>query len=84
MTAYADRVYRLAYGVTRNAADAQEIVQDVFSSDRALPYPVTGGLNIGFEMMMQAMHGDMMPGGMMGMMQGDMMKDGMKGMKKKQ
>ena len=30
MAAYADRVYRLAYGVTRNAADAQEITQDVF------------------------------------------------------
>ena len=30
MTAYADRVYRLAYGVTRNGADAQEVVQDVF------------------------------------------------------
>lgn len=30
MTAYADRVYRLAYGVTRNEADAEEIVQDVF------------------------------------------------------
>ena len=30
MTLYADRVYRLAYGVTRNEADAQEIVQDVF------------------------------------------------------
>ena len=30
MTAYADRVYRLAYGVTRNEADAQEVVQDVF------------------------------------------------------
>lgn len=30
MTLYADRVYRLAYGVTRNQADAQEIVQDVF------------------------------------------------------
>ena len=30
MTLYADRAYRLAYGVTRNEADAQEIVQDVF------------------------------------------------------
>lgn len=30
MTTYADRVYRLAYGVTRNDADAQEVVQDVF------------------------------------------------------
>jgi RNA polymerase sigma-70 factor (ECF subfamily) len=30
MTTYADRVYRLAYGVTRNEADAQEVVQDVF------------------------------------------------------
>ena len=30
MTLYADRVYRLAYGVTRNEADAHEIVQDVF------------------------------------------------------
>ena len=30
MNAYADRVFRLAYGVTRNEADAQEVVQDVF------------------------------------------------------
>ncbi len=30
MTTYADRVFRLAYGVTRNDADAQEVVQDVF------------------------------------------------------
>ena len=30
MKIYADRVYRLAYGVTRNEADAQEVVQDVF------------------------------------------------------
>ena len=30
MTTYADRVYRLAFGVTRNEADAQEVVQDVF------------------------------------------------------
>jgi RNA polymerase sigma-70 factor (ECF subfamily) len=30
MGAYGDRVYRLACGVTRNEADAQEVVQDVF------------------------------------------------------
>jgi RNA polymerase sigma-70 factor (ECF subfamily) len=30
MQGYADKVYRLAYGVTRNEADAQEVVQDVF------------------------------------------------------
>jgi RNA polymerase sigma-70 factor (ECF subfamily) len=30
MAMYADRVYRLACGVTRNEADAQEVVQDVF------------------------------------------------------
>jgi RNA polymerase sigma-70 factor (ECF subfamily) len=30
MNAYADRVYRLAYSVTRNDADAREVVQDVF------------------------------------------------------
>jgi RNA polymerase sigma-70 factor (ECF subfamily) len=30
MTTYSDRVFRLAYGVTRNEADAQEVVQDVF------------------------------------------------------
>ncbi|HYE92442.1 MAG TPA: sigma-70 family RNA polymerase sigma factor [Terriglobales bacterium] len=30
MATYADRVFRLAYGVTRNDADAQEVVQDVF------------------------------------------------------
>lgn len=30
MATYADRAYRLAYGVTRNAADAEEVVQDVF------------------------------------------------------
>lgn len=30
MATYADRVYRLAYGVTRNEADAQEVTQDVF------------------------------------------------------
>ena len=34
MTLYADRVYRLAYGVTRNQADAQEILKRLeFSSD---------------------------------------------------
>ncbi|MBI4735463.1 MAG: sigma-70 family RNA polymerase sigma factor [candidate division NC10 bacterium] len=27
---YASRVYRLAYGITRNEADAEEVVQDVF------------------------------------------------------
>jgi RNA polymerase sigma-70 factor (ECF subfamily) len=27
---YSDRVYRLAYGVTRNEADAEEVAQDVF------------------------------------------------------
>jgi len=30
MARYADRVYRLAYGITANAADAEEVVQDVF------------------------------------------------------
>ena len=30
MEAYAPRVFRLAHGVTRNAADAEEVVQDVF------------------------------------------------------
>jgi RNA polymerase sigma-70 factor (ECF subfamily) len=30
MSRYSTRVYRLAYGITRNAADAEEIVQDVF------------------------------------------------------
>ncbi len=30
MEAYAARVYRLAHGVTRNPADAEEVVQDVF------------------------------------------------------
>ena len=30
MGRYADRVYRLAYGITRNAPDAEEVVQDVF------------------------------------------------------
>jgi len=30
MEAYAPRVYRLAHGVTRNPADAEEVVQDVF------------------------------------------------------
>ena len=30
MEAFGPRVYRLAYGVTRNAADAEEVVQDVF------------------------------------------------------
>jgi RNA polymerase sigma-70 factor (ECF subfamily) len=30
MTRYSARVYRLAYGITRNTADAEEIVQDVF------------------------------------------------------
>jgi len=30
MTRYSARVYRLAYGITRNAADAEEVVQDVF------------------------------------------------------
>jgi RNA polymerase sigma-70 factor, ECF subfamily len=30
MEAYASRVYRLAHGVTRNLADAEEVVQDVF------------------------------------------------------
>jgi RNA polymerase sigma-70 factor (ECF subfamily) len=32
MGRFAPRVYRLAYGVTRNAADAEEVVQDVFLS----------------------------------------------------
>jgi RNA polymerase sigma factor (sigma-70 family) len=30
MARYSSRVYRLAYGITRNQADAEEIVQDVF------------------------------------------------------
>jgi len=30
MNRYSSRVYRLAYGITRNPADAEEIVQDVF------------------------------------------------------
>src|SRR5262249_39187333 len=30
MTQYATRVYRVAYGITRNEADAEEVVQDVF------------------------------------------------------
>jgi len=30
MGQYAARVYRLAYGITRSAADAEEVVQDVF------------------------------------------------------
>jgi RNA polymerase sigma-70 factor, ECF subfamily len=30
MSRYGSRVYRLAYGITRNPADAEEIVQDVF------------------------------------------------------
>jgi RNA polymerase sigma-70 factor, ECF subfamily len=30
MTRYSGRVYRLAHGITRNPADAEEIVQDVF------------------------------------------------------
>ncbi len=30
MERYAPRVYRLAYGITRNQADAEEVVQDVF------------------------------------------------------
>lgn len=30
MDRYATRVYRVAYGITRSAADAEEVVQDVF------------------------------------------------------
>jgi RNA polymerase sigma-70 factor, ECF subfamily len=30
MNGFAARVYRLAYGITRNEADAEEVVQDVF------------------------------------------------------
>jgi RNA polymerase sigma factor (sigma-70 family) len=30
MARHAGRVYRLAYGITRNPADAEEVVQDVF------------------------------------------------------
>lgn len=30
MGAYSARVYRLAFGITRNSADAEEVVQDVF------------------------------------------------------
>jgi RNA polymerase sigma-70 factor (ECF subfamily) len=30
MGQYAERVYRLAHGITRNQADAEEVVQDVF------------------------------------------------------
>ena len=32
MARYTDRVYRLAHGITGNAADAEEVVQDVFLS----------------------------------------------------
>jgi RNA polymerase sigma-70 factor, ECF subfamily len=32
MEQYAARVYRLAFGITRNQADAEEVVQDVFLS----------------------------------------------------
>jgi RNA polymerase sigma-70 factor (ECF subfamily) len=32
MEGFAPRVYRLAYGITRNEADAEEVVQDVFLS----------------------------------------------------
>src|SRR5438477_11937458 len=32
MKQFAPRVYRLAYGITRNEADAEEVVQDVFLS----------------------------------------------------
>jgi RNA polymerase sigma-70 factor, ECF subfamily len=32
MTQYSARVYRLAYGITRDPADAEEVVQDVFLS----------------------------------------------------
>lgn len=32
MEQYAPRVYRLAYGITRNEADAEEVTQDVFLS----------------------------------------------------
>ncbi len=30
MSRYSTKVYRLAYGITRSQADAEEIVQDVF------------------------------------------------------
>src|SRR5438270_406107 len=30
MSRYASRIYRLAYGITRSAPDAEEVVQDVF------------------------------------------------------
>ena len=30
MAEYGNRVYRLAFGITRNASDAEEVVQDVF------------------------------------------------------
>ena len=30
MSRYAARIYRLAYGITRSSADAEEVVQDVF------------------------------------------------------
>jgi len=30
MSQYSARVYRLAFGITRNGADAEEVVQDVF------------------------------------------------------
>jgi RNA polymerase sigma-70 factor, ECF subfamily len=30
MSRYASRIYRLAHGITRNGADAEEVVQDVF------------------------------------------------------
>jgi RNA polymerase sigma-70 factor (ECF subfamily) len=30
MTRFSSRAYRLAYGITRNSADAEEVVQDVF------------------------------------------------------
>src|SRR5215475_1117077 len=32
MERFTPRLYRLAHGITRNAADAEEVVQDVFAS----------------------------------------------------
>jgi RNA polymerase sigma-70 factor (ECF subfamily) len=47
MERYASRVYRLAHGITRNEADAEEVVQDVFLTIFRKAYTFEGRAALG-------------------------------------
>ena len=47
MARYAARVYRLAFGITRNHADAEEVVQDVFLTVLRDAHGFEGGAALG-------------------------------------